>query len=155
MAVRARQSGMIILGGGVVKHHICNANLMVRPLIKYIMLVCFVLQSRSATSRRPGYPPTRNSDLDLLQPFVGGNLKIKCLYFCVVLKKILKLLISLSLSVQHCFYRPRLDLFEYGWYLLFTCVPDDISMNVECILYLVFILFSVIPLLHLSMAGKI
>lgn len=28
MAVKARHSGMIILGGGVVKHHICNANLM-------------------------------------------------------------------------------------------------------------------------------
>ena len=28
MAVHAKQSGMIILGGGVVKHHICNANLM-------------------------------------------------------------------------------------------------------------------------------
>lgn len=28
MAVKAVNSGMIILGGGVVKHHICNANLM-------------------------------------------------------------------------------------------------------------------------------
>ncbi|KAL1924515.1 uncharacterized protein VTP21DRAFT_4169 [Calcarisporiella thermophila] len=28
LAVRARKTGMIILGGGVVKHHICNANLM-------------------------------------------------------------------------------------------------------------------------------
>ena len=28
MAVKARKSGMIILGGGVVKHHIANANLM-------------------------------------------------------------------------------------------------------------------------------
>jgi len=28
VAVKAKQSGMIILGGGVVKHHICNANLM-------------------------------------------------------------------------------------------------------------------------------
>jgi deoxyhypusine synthase len=27
-AVRARKSGMVILGGGVIKHHICNANLM-------------------------------------------------------------------------------------------------------------------------------
>merc|ERR1719253_2134478 len=27
-AVFAKQTGMIILGGGVVKHHICNANLM-------------------------------------------------------------------------------------------------------------------------------
>ena len=29
-AVRAVNSGMIILGGGLVKHHVCNANLMVR-----------------------------------------------------------------------------------------------------------------------------
>lgn len=28
MAVRAHHTGMIILGGGLVKHHICNANLM-------------------------------------------------------------------------------------------------------------------------------
>ncbi|UYV63422.1 DHPS [Cordylochernes scorpioides] len=28
MAVKAIKSGMIILGGGVIKHHICNANLM-------------------------------------------------------------------------------------------------------------------------------
>ncbi|KAG8230809.1 hypothetical protein J437_LFUL010589 [Ladona fulva] len=28
MAVKAKNSGMIILGGGLVKHHICNANLM-------------------------------------------------------------------------------------------------------------------------------
>lgn len=26
--MRAKKSGMIILGGGVIKHHICNANLM-------------------------------------------------------------------------------------------------------------------------------
>jgi len=28
MAMSAKQSGMIILGGGLIKHHICNANLM-------------------------------------------------------------------------------------------------------------------------------
>lgn len=28
-AVHAKRTGMIILGGGLVKHHICNANLMV------------------------------------------------------------------------------------------------------------------------------
>ena len=28
IALRAKKSGMIILGGGVIKHHICNANLM-------------------------------------------------------------------------------------------------------------------------------
>jgi deoxyhypusine synthase len=27
-AMKARRSGMIVLGGGVVKHHVCNANLM-------------------------------------------------------------------------------------------------------------------------------
>lgn len=31
MAVKAKQSGVIIVGGGLIKHHICNANLMVRP----------------------------------------------------------------------------------------------------------------------------
>ena len=30
LAVRAVNTGMIILGGGLIKHHICNANLMVR-----------------------------------------------------------------------------------------------------------------------------
>lgn len=29
MAVKAANTGMIIIGGGVIKHHICNANLMV------------------------------------------------------------------------------------------------------------------------------
>lgn len=29
MAMKAVNSGMIIIGGGVIKHHICNANLMV------------------------------------------------------------------------------------------------------------------------------
>lgn len=28
MAVKAANTGMIIIGGGVIKHHICNANLM-------------------------------------------------------------------------------------------------------------------------------
>jgi len=27
-AIHAKKSGMIILGGGVIKHHICNANMM-------------------------------------------------------------------------------------------------------------------------------
>ena len=27
-ALKAKKTGMIILGGGVIKHHICNANLM-------------------------------------------------------------------------------------------------------------------------------
>jgi len=29
IAMKAVKTGMVILGGGVVKHHICNANLMV------------------------------------------------------------------------------------------------------------------------------
>lgn len=29
MAIRSANTGMIIIGGGLVKHHICNANLMV------------------------------------------------------------------------------------------------------------------------------
>lgn len=29
LAVFAKRTGMIILGGGLIKHHICNANLMV------------------------------------------------------------------------------------------------------------------------------
>jgi len=28
ISMKARRTGMVILGGGVVKHHICNANLM-------------------------------------------------------------------------------------------------------------------------------
>ena len=28
IAIKAKKTGMIILGGGVIKHHICNANLM-------------------------------------------------------------------------------------------------------------------------------
>lgn len=34
MAVKAANSGMIILGGGLIKHHICNANLMVIVFIE-------------------------------------------------------------------------------------------------------------------------
>jgi deoxyhypusine synthase len=28
IAIKAKKTGMIILGGGLIKHHICNANLM-------------------------------------------------------------------------------------------------------------------------------
>jgi len=38
--MKALNSGIIIVGGGVIKHHICNANLMVRWFcliyIKYV-----------------------------------------------------------------------------------------------------------------------
>lgn len=37
-AVFAKKTGVIILGGGIVKHHICNANLMVIILILIIDL---------------------------------------------------------------------------------------------------------------------
>ncbi|GLG99266.1 Probable deoxyhypusine synthase [Gryllus bimaculatus] len=39
MAVKAANTGMIILGGGVVKHHICNANLMVRNGANYSVFI--------------------------------------------------------------------------------------------------------------------
>lgn len=39
MAVKAINTGMIIVGGGVVKHHICNANLMVISV--EILLIIF------------------------------------------------------------------------------------------------------------------
>jgi len=35
MAVKAANSGIIIIGGGVIKHHICNANMMVSEYILY------------------------------------------------------------------------------------------------------------------------
>lgn len=37
-AVFAKKTGMIILGGGLVKHHIANANLMVRTLGLFILM---------------------------------------------------------------------------------------------------------------------
>ena len=45
-AVRAVNTGMIILGGGLIKHHICNANLMVRItiIICDTHIVCYILQ---------------------------------------------------------------------------------------------------------------
>jgi deoxyhypusine synthase len=39
IAVRAKHTGMIILGGSLIKHHICNANLMV----SFIILLCKTL----------------------------------------------------------------------------------------------------------------
>lgn len=35
MAVKANNSGIIIIGGGLIKHHICNANLMVS--LEYVL----------------------------------------------------------------------------------------------------------------------
>jgi len=37
MAVKAANSGMIIIGGGVIKHHICNANLMVSACFRLVI----------------------------------------------------------------------------------------------------------------------
>ena len=46
-AVRAVNTGMIILGGGLIKHHICNANLMVREynveLLEHDVTVCYTM----------------------------------------------------------------------------------------------------------------
>lgn len=36
-AVHAKRTGIIILGGGMVKHHICNANLMVRTIVSSVL----------------------------------------------------------------------------------------------------------------------
>lgn len=38
MAVKACNSGIIIVGGGLIKHHICNANLMVSALNKLLFI---------------------------------------------------------------------------------------------------------------------
>ena len=38
MALKAQKSGMIIIGGGVVKHHIANANLMVRNFCRLLFM---------------------------------------------------------------------------------------------------------------------
>ena len=37
ISVKSRKSGMIIIGGGVVKHHICNANLMVSSVKQHFV----------------------------------------------------------------------------------------------------------------------
>lgn len=47
MAVKAANTGVIIIGGGVIKHHICNANLMVSIFYvfsknKILFLICRV-----------------------------------------------------------------------------------------------------------------
>lgn len=44
ISVYAKNTGMIILGGGLMKHHICNANLMV-SYFQYPALVLRHLQS--------------------------------------------------------------------------------------------------------------
>jgi deoxyhypusine synthase len=43
-AVFAKKTGVIILGGGLVKHHICNANLMVG---QHFVIQCFQSHQRS------------------------------------------------------------------------------------------------------------
>ena len=43
-AVFAKHTGMVILGGGLIKHHICNANLMVRvKSTKYVYFKSYIL----------------------------------------------------------------------------------------------------------------
>jgi len=39
IAVKAANSGIIIVGGGVIKHHICNANMIV-SISWYKYLIC-------------------------------------------------------------------------------------------------------------------
>jgi len=45
-AVTAKHSGMIILGGGLVKHHVNNANLMVREKCVKKLLSLYIIHSR-------------------------------------------------------------------------------------------------------------
>jgi len=45
-AVTAKHSGMIILGGGLVKHHVNNANLMVREKCVKKLLPLYIIHSR-------------------------------------------------------------------------------------------------------------
>nr|CAD7412426.1 unnamed protein product [Timema cristinae] len=58
IAVKALKSGMLIVGGGVVKHHICNANLMVS--LRHdgkIVLFDLVIEIISSSSVYPGSMP--------------------------------------------------------------------------------------------------
>lgn len=52
MAVKALNSGIIIVGGGLIKHHICNANLMVTKSTRHsfplFMLFYFHVQRNGA-----------------------------------------------------------------------------------------------------------
>jgi deoxyhypusine synthase len=41
--MKAISSGVIIIGGGVVKHHICNANLMVHKNIMNLFITKSIL----------------------------------------------------------------------------------------------------------------
>ena len=43
ISVFAKNTGMIILGGGLIKHHICNANLMVSNVNVVLVYTCSVL----------------------------------------------------------------------------------------------------------------
>lgn len=40
ISVYAKNTGMIILGGGLMKHHICNANLMVSYFQHPALMLC-------------------------------------------------------------------------------------------------------------------
>lgn len=42
MAVKAVNSGILVIGGGIVKHHICNANLMVYLLVISLIFVAII-----------------------------------------------------------------------------------------------------------------
>lgn len=43
MAMKSVHTGMIILGGGLIKHHICNANLMVNICLITYYQYCLIL----------------------------------------------------------------------------------------------------------------
>lgn len=77
IAVRARKTGAIILGGGVVKHHINNANLMVF-ILSYendirremeVILQCLWIQVKSLMGAIV--------ELDLMKQFPGVKFDLK------------------------------------------------------------------------------
>ena len=43
MAVKANNSGIVIIGGGLIKHHICNANLMVKLIDFNVIFKKFIM----------------------------------------------------------------------------------------------------------------
>ena len=52
LAMTAKKTAMIILGGGLVKHHICNANLMYAYMRRLCCVTCCMLHRSQAQRRR-------------------------------------------------------------------------------------------------------
>jgi deoxyhypusine synthase len=80
MAVKAENTGMIILGGGLIKHHICNANLMVRfPVDQFTHSNYSVFSEMEQTflfsSTRLVSLTVPTVVLSLTKPSLGGKLK--------------------------------------------------------------------------------